>query len=107
MKKTSDKEAMVCPRFHQAVELVGRRWTGAILFVLIKGDARFGELKERIPELSDRLLSERLKELEDEGIVERDVAQERPVCVTYRLTERGRALKPVLASIGRWAEDWL
>lgn len=97
----------VCPRFHRAVELVGRKWSGAILFVLLKGPARFGELKDRVPELSDRLLSERLKELEDEGIVERDVSDGRPPCVTYRLTDRGRALRPALDALGAWAERWI
>ena len=101
------KKNSVCPRFHGAVELIGKRWTGAILWVLMDGPARFGEIQARVPDLSDRLLSERLKELEDAGVVERIVEDERPVQVTYRVTESGKALAPVIREIGRWAETWI
>jgi DNA-binding HxlR family transcriptional regulator len=100
-------EKSLCPLFHRAVELIGRRWTGAIVQMLLAGPARFGELKAKVPELSDRLLSERLKELEDAGIVARDVQDGRPPVAVYRLTDRGQALKPALDAIGRWADDWL
>jgi DNA-binding HxlR family transcriptional regulator len=94
----------VCARFHRAIELIGRRWTGAILFALTDGGAlRFSELKERVPDLSDRLLSERLKELEDHGIVSREVVADRPVHVTYRLTPVGLELRPILLQIQQWA----
>jgi DNA-binding HxlR family transcriptional regulator len=96
-----------CPYFHRAVELIGRRWTGAIVRALLCGVGRFGELTEAIPDLSDRMLSERLKELEAEGIVERVVIPTTPVRVEYRLTAKGRALAPVLAAIGHWAGEWL
>ena len=107
MAKQTGKPESVCPLFHRAVELIGKRWTGAILRVLLDGPARFGEIQARVTDLSDRLLSERLKELEDAGIVDREVEDARPVQVTYRLTKRGQALKPVLDEIGRWAEAWL
>ena len=96
-----------CPVFHRAVELIGRRWTGAIVRALLSGIAHFGELAAAIPDLSDRMLSERLKELEAEGIVARTVIPLTPVRVEYRLTAKGRALAPVLDAIGQWAEDWL
>ena len=99
--------AGLCPLFHQAVELIGKRWTGAIVRVLTSKPARFVELREKVPELSDRLLSERLKELEDVGIVERVVAGDRPIAVSYRLTDKGRALEPALDAIGKWAVEWL
>lgn len=102
-----DTRSQVCPKFHEAVELIGRRWTGAILRTLMDGPARFGELKDLVPELSDRLLSERLKELEDAGLVEREVTDARPVCVRYSLTPQGRALKPALDELGRWADRWI
>ncbi len=102
-----DERAKVCPKFHAAVELIGRRWSGAIIRILLDGPARFGELKEAIPELSDRLLSERLKELEDEGLVEREVTESRPPFVHYSLSARGRALKPALDELGRWAARWI
>lgn len=101
------KKDAVCSLFHRAVELIGKRWTGAILRILMDGPARFGEIQERIPDLSDRLLSERLKELEETGIVVRSVDEGRPVCVTYALTKRGLALKPALDELGEWAENWL
>ncbi len=97
----------VCPRFHRTVEMIGRRWTGAILQSLFAGSARFTELKERIPELSDRLLSERLKELEELGLVEREVEGDRPVSVHYVLTAKGRSLRPVMDSIAVWADRWM
>lgn len=96
-----------CPLYHRAVELIGGRWTGAILRALLNGVTRFSDLTEAIPGLSDRMLSERLKELEAEGIVERSVIPERPVRIEYHLTEKGRALETVIATIGAWAAEWL
>ena len=96
-----------CSQYHQAVELVGKRWTGAILFVLLEGPARFSEIKECVPDLSDRLLSERLKELEAEGIVERQVIGDYPVRVRYLLTDKGMALGPAIESLKTWANHWL
>jgi DNA-binding HxlR family transcriptional regulator len=96
-----------CSHYHHAVELVGKRWTGAILFVLLEGPARFSEIKECVPDLSDRLLSERLKELEAEGIVERHVIDGMPVRVQYLLTDKGMALGPAVDSLKRWARTWL
>lgn len=104
---TSKKNTSICPLFHRAVELIGKRWSGAILRVLLDGPARFGEIQARVPDLSDRLLSERLKELEETGIVVRTVDDGRPVQVRYSLTKRGQALEPVLDQLGAWAETWL
>jgi DNA-binding HxlR family transcriptional regulator len=97
----------LCPRFHKAVELIGRRWSGAVLQVLMSGPKRFGDLRAAVPEISDRMLSERLKELEAEGIVHRDVSTDTPVHVHYGLTEKGRALREPLHAIEAWAEDWV
>jgi len=96
----------VCGDFHRAIELIGRRWSGAIISVMLKGASRFCELREAIPGISDRLLTERLKELEDTGIVAREVTPTRPPQVSYTLTEKGRALEPVLESITSWAHAW-
>jgi len=96
-----------CPYYHEAVELVGRRWTGAILRVLMDGPLRFSEVAQAIPELSDRLLSERMKELESRGIVERMVSSGPPVRVEYRLSQMGRELEPALSELQRWAKRWL
>ena len=96
-----------CSAYHQAIELIGKRWTGAILFVLMDGPTRFSEFKQLVPDLSDRLLSERMKELEAEGIVERRVIDEMPVRVEYCLTAKGRALEPAVRSLKVWARSWL
>ena len=96
-----------CPLYHEAVELVGRRWTGAILRVMMDGPMRFSEIAQAVPELSDRLLSERMKELEARGIVERSVLPGPPVRVEYELSTMGHELEPALAEIQRWANRWL
>ena len=96
-----------CSLYHRAVELVGKRWTGAILLVLLDGPLHFSGIRQLVPELSDRLLSERLKELEAEGIVERRVLDGSPVRVEYRLTEKGQALEPAVRALKSWARDWL
>lgn len=96
-----------CPYFHVTVELIGRRWTGAILRALLRGVSRFGDLAAAIPDLSDRMLSERLKELESEGIVERRVIPAIPVRVEYHLTPKGRALESVVQTILAWADAWM
>src|SRR6185503_9691710 len=97
----------VCARFHRAVELIGGRWTGALIHLLLHGRMRFAELRAAIPEISDRMLSERLRELEAEGIVARIVVPETPVRVEYELTEKGRALEHALGAVGKWAERWV
>ena len=96
-----------CPRYHHAMELIGRRWTGAILRVLINGPHRFNEVLATVPGLSDRLLSERLRELETEGLVVRQVLSGPPVRVEYSLSERGYDLEQVIRAIATWAEKWV
>ena len=96
-----------CGLYHRAVELVGKRWTGAILLVLMDGPLRFCEITQLVPDLSDRLLSERLKELEAEGIVKRRVVDSTPVRVEYELTSKGRALQPAVSALKSWAHAWL
>ncbi len=93
--------------FQRAIELIGKRWTGAVVKALIPAPARFNQLLAGIPGISDRVLTERLRELESEGIVERLVDPGPPVRVSYRLTSRGHALEPVLAAVSQWAESWM
>jgi DNA-binding HxlR family transcriptional regulator len=97
----------LCPRFHRASELIGRRWTGAIIYVLLKSRCRFAMLREAIPDITDRMLSERLQELEQEGIVARTVVPDTPVRVEYELTKKGRALASAIEAIADWAEKWI
>jgi len=96
----------VCPHFHAAIELIGKRWTGAIISALTEGPMRFGDLARAVPGLSDRLLSQRLRELEAEGLVEREVESGTPVRVTYSLTEKGRELGPAIDELKQWAKRW-
>src|SRR5438270_11647271 len=99
--------AACCSLYHHAIELIGKRWTGAIVLVLLDGPLHFSGIKQLVPELSDRLLSERLKELEAEGIVERTVFDGAPVRVEYSLTAKGHALEPALHALKGWANTWL
>ena len=97
----------LCTRFHRASELIGRRWTGAIIFVLLQKTCRFATLRDAIPDITDRMLSERLQELEEEGLVERSVVPETPVRVEYSLTKKGKALASAIGSIADWAEKYI
>lgn len=97
----------LCPRFHHAIELIGRRWAGAIIRLLEGGRLRYAALKANIPEISDRMLSERLRELEAEDIVHRIVTPDTPVRVEYELTAKGEDLHAALGAISRWAEEWI
>jgi DNA-binding HxlR family transcriptional regulator len=107
MGKQVNETPALCGRFHKASELIGRRWTGAIIFVLLKSRCRFAMLRDAIPEITDRMLSERLQELELEGIVERTVVPETPVRVEYSLSKKGRALAAAMDAIAEWAEKWI
>ena len=105
MKQTMPVPAL-CSRFHRASELIGRRWTGAIIFVLLKSRCRFATLRASIPDISDRMLSDRLQELEEEGILERTVIPATPVRVEYSLTKKGHALASAIDAIADWAHKW-
>jgi DNA-binding HxlR family transcriptional regulator len=106
--KADPDEVECCPYTHEAIELIGKRWTGAIVFVLLQaGRMRFSQIGNAVPALSDRLLSERMKELEARGLVTRHVHQEAPVRVEYELTPMGAALAPVMLALQDWARYWL
>jgi DNA-binding HxlR family transcriptional regulator len=97
----------LCRKFHHASELIGRRWTGAILYVLMSARCRFAALRDAIPDITDRMLSERLQELEEEGIVERTVVPDTPVRVEYALSAKGRGLATTIEAISVWAEKYV
>ncbi len=105
--KETEHPPQLCTRFHRASELIGRRWSGAILFLLLKQKCRFATLRDAIPDITDRMLSERLQELEDEGLVERTVVPETPVRVEYSLTRKGKALAEPIGAIANWAEKYV
>ena len=97
----------ICPRYEHAIQLLGKRWTGLLLDALMEGPRRFCELTATVEGLSDRVLSDRLRELEVEGVVDRIVYPQIPVRVEYKLTEKGLALKPVVEAIHEWANKWV
>ncbi|MFB4283963.1 winged helix-turn-helix transcriptional regulator [Nonomuraea sp. MTCD27] len=103
----STYEPDFCPRYHSAVEMIGRRWAGVILRELLHGATRFRQIGAAIPDISDKLLSERLKRFESEGVIERVILPTTPVTIEYRLTEKGRALEAAVRELSIWAETWL
>lgn len=107
MTRNNEPPHPVCSRFHQAVELIGGRWTGAIIQTLLQGKTRYALIKAAIPDITDRMLSERLRSLESEELLTRKVVPESPVRVEYELTEKGRSLESSLTEIGAWAERWI
>lgn len=101
-----EKRSAFCPNYHQAVELIGRRWTGCIVRALLAGETRFSAIAETVPRMSDRMLAERLKELEEAGVIARKVIPDTPVRIEYSLTQKGRELESVVAALSDWAEKW-
>ena len=96
----------ICPKFEKALSILNKRWTGLIIFQLLNGAHRFNGLESSIG-VSGRVLSERLKNLEHEGIVKRSVYDETPVRIEYSLTEKGIALEPLLKEIQIWSNEWI
>ncbi|WP_454191935.1 winged helix-turn-helix transcriptional regulator [Paenibacillus sp. Marseille-Q7038] len=97
----------MCPRFETAFSFLGKRWNGLIIKTLLDGPKRFKDISNLIPQMSDKMLSERMKDLEAEGILTRHVYPETPVRIEYELTEKGKALNPVMSQIQTWAEEWI
>ena len=101
-----EQDRTVCESFQRASELVGKRWVPQIVWVLVGGPRRYSVLRDAIPEISDTLLSERLRELESAAIVARTVTPTTPVLIEYALTERGRELAGVIEGLSAWADRW-
>jgi DNA-binding HxlR family transcriptional regulator len=106
VKECAEHPPELCARFHRSIELIGRRWTGAIIYVLLRARCRFATLRNAIPDITDRMLSERLQELEAEGIIDRTVVPDTPVRVEYALTKKGRALADAMDAIAEWSSKW-
>ncbi|MBM7096364.1 MULTISPECIES: winged helix-turn-helix transcriptional regulator [Alteribacter] len=97
----------LCPKFESAFQLLGKRWNGLIIRVLMTGPKRFREISAVIPNMSDKMLVERLKQLECEGVVKREVYPETPVRIEYVLTKKGQSLEPAMDAFQTWAEKWM
>ncbi|WP_340024662.1 helix-turn-helix domain-containing protein [Paenibacillus sp. FSL K6-1096] len=102
-----EQQLTMCPRFETAFSFLGKRWNGLIIQTLMSGPKRFKDISGLIPSMSDKMLSERMKDLECEGILVRHVYPETPVRIEYELTVKGRALEPVMQQIQSWAENWV
>ena len=99
-------ETSLCPKFQKAIDILSKRWNALIINQLLSGPQRFCNINDSMP-ISGRLLSERLKELESEGIVSRQVYPEMPVRIEYTLTHKGIALKNVLQEVDTWSKEWI
>jgi len=97
----------MCPKFESAIQIIGKKWTGLIIRVLLGGPRRFKDIKQQIPDMSDRMLTERMKELERLGIVKRNVYPEKPVRIEYQLTEKGQSLRQVIEAIQLWSNKYI
>ncbi|CAH0118859.1 HTH-type transcriptional regulator YodB [Paenibacillus sp. CECT 9249] len=97
----------MCPKYESAMDVLGKKWTGLIVRVLLDGPKRFKDIKHQIPEMSDKMLTDRIKELEAGGILQRNVYPETPVRIEYELTEKGQALEPIIEKIQAWGDKWM
>jgi DNA-binding HxlR family transcriptional regulator len=101
-----EEDRQVCESFQRAAQLVGQRWVPQIVWVLLDVGRRYSAIRDAIPEISDTLLSERLRELEEADVVTRTVTPSTPVLIEYSLSERGRELAVVMDDLSTWAERW-
>ncbi|QGQ46482.1 winged helix-turn-helix transcriptional regulator [Metabacillus sediminilitoris] len=99
-------KSLICPRFEKAMGILSQRWTGLVIYQLLSGPQRFTTIETSIG-ITGRVLSERLKDLENQGIVKREVFPETPVRIEYSLTEKGLSLEPLLRDIEKWSQTWL
>ena len=107
-KRSEAEIHRVCTRFHTAIELIGGRWTGAILRAVFTGQHRFAHIRAAVPGLSDTMLAQRLRTLEAHGLLERRVGAAGPAAqIEYHLTRKGRELGPVLDALIDWSHRWV
>src|SRR6185312_46869 len=99
-------QSTICPRFEKAISLLSQRWTALVIYQLLSGPQRFGTIQTSIA-ISGKVLSERLKDLEQQQIVKRDVIPETPVRIEYSLTEKGLSLEPIMKEIEKWSQSWV
>lgn len=100
------EKSLICPRFEKAIGILSQRWTGLIIYQLLNGPQRFCTIESSIG-ISGKVLSDRLKDLEIEGVVKRNVYPETPVRIEYSLTEKGQAMEPLMKEIEKWSQTWL
>lgn len=96
----------ICPKFEKAISLLSQRWTALVVYQLLHGKQRFSEIQSSIG-ISGKVLSDRLKELEKQDLVKREVIPATPVIIEYSLTEKGFSMEPILRSIENWSQAWM
>ncbi len=96
----------ICPKFEKAITILSKRWTGLVIYQLLNGTQRFNEIQSAVG-ISGKVLSDRLKDLEQQGLVKREVIPDTPVVIEYSLTEKGRSMEPILKTIEHWSQDWM
>ena len=99
-------KSLICPKFEKAMGILSQRWTGLVIYQLLNGPQRFSTIETSIG-ITGRVLSDRLKDLENQGIVSREVYPETPVRIEYSLTEKGLSLEPLLRDIEKWSQTWV
>ncbi|MCI0129948.1 MULTISPECIES: helix-turn-helix domain-containing protein [Enterococcaceae] len=108
MNSCEKRQFELCPKFEKTFDMLGKKWNGLIIDVLLEdGTQRFVELANKIPDVSDRVLVERLKELEEKGIITRDEHPIEKKRIDYSLTEKGEALRSVMNEVQSWGEKWM
>ena len=100
------KPSTICPKFEKAISLLSQRWTGLLIYQLLSGTQRFSEIQSAVG-ISGKVLSDRLKDLEIQGIIKREVFPETPVIIEYSLTEKGHSLEPIVKEIENWSQLWV
>ncbi|WP_077620679.1 winged helix-turn-helix transcriptional regulator [Bacillus sinesaloumensis] len=100
------KQTTICPRFEKAISLLSQKWTALVIYQLLLGTQRFSEIQSAIG-ISGKVLSDRLKDLEEQKIVKREVIPETPVIIEYSLTEKGRSIEPIIRDIEQWSQNWI
>lgn len=100
------KQPTICPRFEKAISILSQRWTALVIYQLLSGPLRFNEIQSSVG-ISGKVLSDRLKELEQQGVVKREVIPETPVIIEYSLTEKGHSMEPILRTIEDWSQTWI
>lgn len=104
MSHSSEEINHICTNFHNAIEFIGKRWMGAVIFSLLEGPKRYHEIISSIPGISDRLLTERLRDLENEGLIVKNVITTSPKKVEYELTQTGKELDEVIQVLMKWVK---
>ena len=104
MHMEAQRKAELCPRVEAAFSLLAKKWMSLIVYSLSGGELHFCDLERAIPALSARILTKRIRELEEAGLVLRSVSPSSPVRVSYRLTVKGESLAEAVKGIADWAE---